>query len=441
MNPAPPPAPTFKEAFRFWFRLGFISFGGPAGQIAILHDFLVEQKRWISPSKFLHALNYCMLLPGPEAQQLAIYTGWMLHGLRGGLAAGILFVLPSTIILWALSIGYACYGKNEAVQAAFEFLKPAVVAIVAGAIFKIGKKSLQTPLHWGLAVLAFVALRFFNVPFPIIILGALLLGILTTFLEQKRSPRGAQGNFFTENDEPGYLIHRHSVVQGSRWSPARLSWLIGVVAVLWFLPLGLLGLFAPNFAFWRDLSLFFSQAALVTFGGAYAVLPYVAQVSVTQFGWLSQAQMLDGLALGETTPGPLIIVLAFVGFMAGFNTFNGSIAAGTAGLFTTVWHTFLPSFLFVFAGAPLIERTQASPKLKPMLQFVTAAITGVMLNLCLFLGQSVLMPQFPDLQVLALAWFMVSLLALQYFKVNLLVWIGISVALGLGRYYFNVSFT
>ncbi|MDO8368646.1 MAG: chromate efflux transporter [Saprospiraceae bacterium] len=432
----PPPAPTFREALGFWLRLGFIGFGGPAGQIAILHDFLVEKKRWISNSKFLHALNYCMLLPGPEAQQLATYTGWMLHGVRGGLAAGILFVIPSAIILWGLSVLYVTYGHVPAVQAAFEFLKPAVVAIVVGAIIKIGKKSLKTPLHYAVALAAFLAIYFLNVPFPAIIIGAILVGVAVSFKPSKslRLKRFSTESIAAEK-ESAYLINQNTIVAGGSWSVGRFARQIGVAVLLWALPLSLLAAFAPNFDFWKKLSLFFTKAAFVTFGGAYAVLPYVAQVSVEQFAWLSRPEMLDGLALGETTPGPLIIVLAFVGFMAGHNTFGGSLAAASMGLAVTVWYTFLPSFLFVFAGAPLIERTHANPTVKLILQYVTAAVAGVILSLCLYLGQAVIAPVPPDIQWFSLSWVVMSLVALQYFKINLLAWIGVSVALGLGWYF------
>ena len=431
---APPLAPTFREALHFWLRLGFISFGGPAGQIAIMHDFLVDQKRWISNSKFLHALNYCMLLPGPEAQQLATYTGWMLHGTRGGLAAGILFVLPSACMLWALSALYVTYGQVAAVQAMFEFLKPAVVAIVAGAIIKIGKKSLRTPLHYLVALAAFVAIYWWNVSFPAIILGALGLGLLLTFTKlikfNKSLPEPAD-----HAAESNYLINNETVVSGSGFSLVRLVKQVGIAILLWLVPLVLFAVFASNFDFWKKLCLFFTQAALVTFGGAYAVLPYVAQVSVEQFGWLTRPEMLDGLALGETTPGPLIMVLAFVGFMAGYHVFGGSLGAATLGLAATVWYTFLPSLLFILAGAPLIERTQSSNSVKSILQYVGAAVAGVILNLCLYLGLAVIVPQPPAIAWGALGWVIVSFVALQYFKVNMMVWIGVSVVVGLGRHF------
>lgn len=437
---APPPHPTFREALAFWLRLGFVSFGGPAGQIAIMHDFLVDKKRWISNSKFLHALNYCMLLPGPEAQQLATYTGWMLHGARGGLAAGILFVLPSAFILWALSVLYVTYGHIAAVQAVFGMLKPAVVAIVAGAIVKIGKKSLQTPLHYAVAAFAFVAIYFGNIPFPLIILGAILIGIvMAAFTKLSRFIKpgkfGARGADETAHDvESEYLINQNTRVPNSGFKASRLAWQMGVALLLWALPLALFWACAANFEFWKKLSLFFTQAAFVTFGGAYAVLPYVAQVSVEKFDWLTRLEMLDGLALGETTPGPLIMVLAFVGFMAGYNSFGGSLPAATTGLAVTVFYTFLPSFLFIFAGAPLIERTQAHPGIKTVLQYATAAVAGVILSLCLYLGQAVIMPAPPVLLWIPLVWTVVSLVALQYFKVNMMAWIGVSVIFGLLKY-------
>lgn len=427
---APPAAPSFREALAFWLRLGFISFGGPAGQIAIMHTFLVDQKRWISDHKFLHALNYCMLLPGPEAQQLATYTGWMLHGVRGGLAAGILFVLPSAVILWGLSALYVTYGTLLTVQAVFAFLKPAVVAIVAGAIVKIGKKSLRSPMHYAVSAAAFLAIYVGNIPFPLIILAAVLLGALLHFgIKTTPSPQ-KNDKTDTGSGESAYLINSETVVDGAGFSTTRLVRQVLVAAVLWAAPLAAFALAANDFAFWKKLCVFFSQAALVTFGGAYAVLPYVAQVSVEKFGWLSQLEMLDGLALGETTPGPLIMVLAFVGFMAGYHTFGASLGAATLGLAATVYYTFLPSFLFIFAGAPLIERTQANPAVKAVLQYATAAVVGVMLSLCLYLGKAVIAPDFSEIRWLPLAWTVISLVALQIFKVNLIVWIVVSAGVG-----------
>jgi chromate transporter len=312
--------PSFREATLFWLKLGFISFGGPAGQIAIMHEFLVEKKRWISDVKFLHALNYCMLLPGPEAQQLATYVGWLLHGVKGGLVAGILFVLPSVFILLGLSSVYVVYGNIPWVYALFYGLKPAVVAIVILALIKIGKKSLLTPFHYAIAALSFVGIFFLNIPFPYIILATILIG----WLGQKTLP----GIFAAKGDkdkkvsnEDNYYLTSHSIIPGTGFSLPRLLKQLAIGMVLWGIPLLLFYLLTQDFAFWRTLSLFFTKAAFVTFGGAYAVLPYVAQVSVEQLQWLSKYEMIDGLALGETTPGPLIMVLAFVGFMAGYNRF------------------------------------------------------------------------------------------------------------------------
>ena len=430
----PPPVPTFREALAFWLRLGFIGFGGPAGQIAIMHEYLVDRKRWISNSRFMHALNYCMLLPGPEAQQLAVYTGWMLHGTRGGLAAGVLFVLPSAFILLALSVLYVQYGQLPAVQSVLDFLKPAVLALVALALVKIAGKSLQTFLHYLVAVAAFVAIYFGRVPFPFIIVGAILTGIaFQAAYKSQSNPENGQTPA-SADPESSFLINANTTLAESGFSMQRLFRQLAVAGLLWSLPLGLIYVLSQHFEFWKKLCLFFTQAALVTFGGAYAVLPYVAQVSVEKLGWLTSSQMVDGLALGETTPGPLIIVLAFVGFMAGYHQFGGSLAAATAGLWATVFYTFLPSFLFIFAGAPIIERTRANPAVRSVLNFATAAVAGVILSLLLYLGQAVLAPHPPQVQWNPLAWTLLSLAALRFFKINLMVWIGVSAAAGLLKY-------
>lgn len=435
---SPPAPPAFREALIFWLRLGFISFGGPAGQIAIMHEFLVDKKRWISDSKFLHALNYCMLLPGPEAQQLATYVGWLLHGVRGGLAAGILFVLPSAIILWGLSVSYVTFGQVPVVQAIFEFLKPAAVAIVAGAIVKIGKKSLQTPLHYGVAVSAFVAIYALNVPFLAIVMCAIIIGMVKYFYNKRVTSNSRntieRRQVPTQKDESTYLINIYTATHGNRFSTRQLFRQIATATLLWGLPLTVFYLMFDDFGFWKQLCLFFTQAAFVTFGGAYAILPYVAQISVEKFFWLSNLQMLDGLALGETTPGPLIIVLAFVGFMAAYNNFGSSVTMASLGLIATVFYTFLPCFLFIFAGAPLLEKSQASSSAKSVLQFVTAAITGAILNLCLSLGQSVIMPYPPVILWLPLIWTAISIIALQIFRVNIILWIGLTITMGLLKY-------
>jgi chromate transporter len=432
-----PDKPTFNEALKFWTKLGFISFGGPAGQIAIMHEFLVDKKKWISDSKFLHALNYCMVLPGPEAQQLATYIGWMLHGTLGGLAAGILFVLPSMFILLGLSTIYVSFGNLPWVFAMFSGLKPAVIAIVILALIKIGKKSLLSPFHYFVAVAAFVCIFFINIPFPLIIIGA----ILTAAISRRFFPKFFETNNKKSNqkeiDESAYYINKQTVIPNIGFNPIRFWKQSGVAVLLWSVPLVALYFLTSDFEFWRKLSVFFTQAAFVTFGGAYAVLPYVAQVSVEKFNWLTNLQMIDGLALGETTPGPLIMVLVFVGFMAGYNHFEGSIAMGTLGLFTTTFYTFLPCFLFILAGAPIIERTQENKRIKEILAIVTAAVVGVILNLTIYLGKAVIFPvefSWAGLDYITFGWTIISFIAMYRFKMGMIPWIGISAIFGLCYY-------
>jgi chromate transporter len=434
--PSPPP-PSFSEALRFWLKLGFISFGGPAGQIAIMHEYLVEKKKWISERKFLHALNYCMILPGPEAQQLATYTGWLLHGFRGGLAAGLLFVLPSMFILLGLSIVYVSFGQVPWIYALFTGLKPAVIAIVMLALIKIGSKSLATPFHCLAAAAAFVCIYVLNIPFPLIMLGAIVTAVLVRRFWPRLFRQHPQKAAKQEAGEADYLLNQHTAVPGTGFSAARLARQVLTALALWGLPFALMYAFARDAAFWKTLSLFFTQAALVTFGGAYAVLPYVAQVSVEKLNWLSSLQMVDGLALGETTPGPLIMVLAFVGFMAAYNHFGGSLWMGALGLVTTTFFTFLPCFLFIFAGAPIIEKTRENPQIQEALGLMTAAVVGVVLNLTLYLGQAVLFPaglSFAGLDWAALGWTAVSFAAMYRFRVGMLTWIGASALFGLAEY-------
>lgn len=422
--------PSFREAFFFWLKLGFISFGGPAGQIAVMHEFLVERKRWISPSKFLHALNYCMLLPGPEAQQLATYIGWLLHGVRGGLVAGIFFILPSVFILLGMSIAYAEYGTVPWVAALFTGLKPAVVAIVLLALYRIAKRSLSGVLSVAIALAGFLALVL-HVPFPYVILGAVLAGaIVHVARPHDRKEAGLQES----SEEAGYVVN--STLQSARTQSIWKNLLIVVctAAVLWCIPFFMLLLAAPNRDFWQTLVWFFTRAAFITFGGAYAVLPYVAQVSVERFGWLSRLQMIDGLAMGETTPGPLVMVLAFVGFMGGYNHFGGSVGYGALGLLTTVYYTFLPCFLFIFAGAPVIERTHSEGTVQSILRFVTPAVVGVMLSLAVYLGTAVIFPRgvsSAGINWFAVVWIALSVYTLHRFRVNMILWIAISAAAGL----------
>lgn len=429
--------PSLKEAFWFWLKLGFISFGGPAGQIAIMHEFLVEKKKWISESRFLHALNYTMILPGPEAQQLATYTGWLLHGTKGGLIAGILFVLPSMFILLGLSVLYVSFGNIPWVYAMFNGLKPAVLAIVVLALIKISKKSLHTLFHFILAISAFILMFFFNVQFPYIIIGALLLA----FVFRKTLPglfkqTKASKELFAKNEDQ-YLINSNQAFPNAGFKSFRVVKQVLTSALLWSIPFGLFYFFTKDFDFWRELSLFFTKAAFVTFGGAYAVLPYVAQVSVEKLNWLTELQMIDGLALGETTPGPLVMVLVFVGFMAGYNHYEGSIIMGSLGLVATTIYTFIPCFLFIFAGGPIIEKTRENDKIKQALTLVTAAVVGVILNLTIYLGKAVILPKgfiLNSIDFITLGWVIVSVVAIYRFKVNMIVWIGVSALFGLSKY-------
>jgi len=434
------PRPSFKQALYFWMKLGFISFGGPAGQIAIMHEYLVSKEKWISESKFMHALNYCMVLPGPEAQQLATYIGWMLHGTRGGLAAGILFVLPSMFILIGLGSVYVTYGNIPWIYAMFDGLKPSVIAIVILALIKIGKKSLAGPFSYFIALAAFIGIFFLNIPFPAIILGAIFLGLVA----YKWFPKVLQSKKTDEleaSDEEGYFINKHSTPPQMGFKFSRVLRQVFIACILWAIPLVTLYLFSEDFLFWKELSLFFTKAAFVTFGGAYAVLPYVAQVSVEKFHWLSELQMIDGLALGETTPGPLVMVLAFVGFMAGFNHFS-SLFLGTLALVVTTFYTFLPCFLFILIGGPIIERSQENNRIKLVLSLVTAAVVGVILNLTLYLGKAVLFSgsqlNIGALDIMNLIWIIISIIALYRFKVNMILWIGISALFGLLVHLFSI---
>ncbi len=381
----------------FWLKLGFISFGGPAGQISMMHSELVEKKRWISEKRFLHALNYCMVLPGPEAQQLATYIGWLMHRTLGGIVAGALFVLPSLLILILLSWLYVAYGQTTLIVGVFYGIKPAVTAIVLQAAHRIGSRALQNPVLWLLAGLSFIAIFIFNVPFPAIVATAALLGFLGGRLSPKTFSLGgghgkAQQSFgpaIIDDDTPTPLHAKF------RWSG--LARIVGIGALLWIIPMAVLTLTVGWQHTLTQMGWFFTKAALLTFGGAYAVLPYVFQGAVMDFNWLSAGQMMDGLALGETTPGPLIMVVAYVGFVGGYlKAFLGPdslFLAGAIAACVVTWFTFLPSFLFIFAGGPLIETTHNNIKFTGPLSAITAAVVGVILNLALFFGYHVLWPQ------------------------------------------------
>ncbi len=399
-----PPAPvSFREALGYWLKLGFISFGGPAGQIAMMHQELVERRRWISEARFLHALNYTMVLPGPEAQQLATYIGWLMHGVRGGLAAGVLFVAPSLVILIALSWIYLAFGDRLVVASLLYGIKPAVTAIVVFAAWRIGTRALDNPLLWAVAGMAFVAIFALGVPFPAIVLGAALLG----FVGAQYAPEafraggghgggGGKGKAFgaalIDNDTP--------VPHWARHDRTRLWQTLAVGLGLWVVVEGGLYLATGVQGTLLQMGWFFTKAALVTFGGAYAVLPYVYQAGVETYGWATGPQMIDGLALGETTPGPLIMFVAFVGFVGGWSAQlfgpDHLALAGIAGALVATFFTFLPSFLFILAGGPLVEATRHEVRLTAPLTAITAAVVGVIANLAIFFAWHVLWPEASD---------------------------------------------
>ena len=402
MDQSTPPAPvTFWEAFRFWLKLGFISFGGPAGQISMMHQELVEKRRWLSEGRFLHALNYCMVLPGPEAQQLATYIGWLMHRTWGGIVAGVLFVLPSLFILIALSWIYIAYGNTTLVAGLFFGIKPAVTAIVLQAAWRIGSRALKNKLLWAIAGAAFVAIFAFATPFPAIVAVAALIGyvggrvwpdIFKSHGQHGKSAKSA-GPALIDDGTP---TPEHALF---RWS--RLLTVAVIGALLWALPMGLLTATLGWDHTLTQMGWFFTKAALLTFGGAYAVLPYVYQGAVTHFGWLTPTQMIDGLALGETTPGPLIMVVAFVGFVGGVQAPQMQAMFGPDGLFlagavaasVVTWFTFLPSFIFILLGGPLVETTHGNLNFTAPLTAITAAVVGVIVNLALFFAYHVLWPQ------------------------------------------------
>ena len=386
---------SFWQAVLFWLKLGFISFGGPAGQISVMHQELVEQKKWISEKRFMHALNYCMLLPGPEAQQLATYIGWLMHKTKGGLIAGILFVLPSLFILIALSWVYIKFGHVPIIAGLFYGIKPAVTAIVFHATYRIGSKSLKNKFLWFIAALAFIAIFIFNIPFPIIVLLAALTGYLSSkkypelFSHQTHSAsHQSYGKAVIDDDTP---IPEHAKF---KWS--RLAQIIIIAAILWSVPLiSLFYIFGWHHTY-TQMAWFFTKAALLTFGGAYAVLPYVYQGAVNYYHWLSPTQMIDGLALGESTPGPLIMVVAFVGFIGAYShqvLGESQFIAGVFGAVIVTWFTFIFSFLFILAGGPIIESTHNQIKFTAPLTAITAAVVGVILNLALFFAYHVLWPK------------------------------------------------
>jgi len=431
-----PAHPRFKEALRFWLKLGFISFGGPTGQIAIMHTELVERKRWIGEERFLHALNFCMLLPGPEATQLAIYCGWLLHRTWGGLAAGVLFVLPSALILWGLSYVYVAAGHVAWMAAIFTGLKPAVLAIVASAGLRLGQKALKNAVMWSIAGLAFVAILFLGAPFPAIIGAAALVGYLGGRRWEKIF-NVVKGHAAKASAASAVIDDTHAAPAHTRPSLARAARVLAVGLALWWTPVLLAGLWQGWSGTLAQEGLFFSKAAMVTFGGAYAVLPYVAQQAVDNFHWLSAPQMLDGLGLAETTPGPLIMVLQFAGFLGGWNHPGGlaPLLAATLGAAMTTWVTFVPCFLWIFLGAPYLEQLRQQTRLTCALSAVTAAVVGVVFNLAVWFGWHVLFPGGPRVEWFALALAVTAFVAMQRFKVGLIPVVFASGILGLLRHF------
>lgn len=388
-----PAAPTFAEAIKLWAKIGLLSFGGPAGQIALMHKELVEERRWIGEQRFLHALNYCMLLPGPEAQQLAIYVGWLLHRTIGGLVAGILFVVPGALVMLVLSSLYVLYGDVPLVEALFFGVKAAVLAIVIEAVIRIGRRALKNRVMVSIAVSAFIAIYALNVPFPLIVLLAGLTGWLGNRIAPALFSGSAHGKDGIADSkgavdlmfERGELAH----IRPTKWHAPRT---IAIWLPIWFGPVLLIWWVTGSASVWTEIGRFFSLMAVVTFGGAYAVLAYVAQAAVQSFGWLAPGEMVDGLGLAETTPGPLILVLQFVGFIAAFRH-PGSLdplLAGSLGALLTLWVTFTPCFFWIFLGAPYIEALRGNKALSAALGAITAAVVGVIMNLALWFALHVI---------------------------------------------------
>jgi chromate transporter len=424
--------PSRAEVFWFWLKLGFISFGGPAGQIAIMHRELVDEKRWISEARFLHALNYCMLLPGPEAQQLATYLGWLMHRTLGGIVAGLLFVLPSLLLLIGLSWVYVVYGQLPAVAGLLYGIKPAVAALVLQAVHRVGSRTLkkpsQAPVLWAVAVMSFIAIAGFQVAFPWVVLTAALVGWLGQHLVPTQFAL-ASGHGSAKPAAPrpsAWLDDQTPTPPHARYRPARLAAVLLAGATRWLMPMGVLTLWQGWQGPLTQMAWFFTKAALLTFGGAYAVLPYVYQGAVQQFGWLTGPQMMDGLALGETTPGPLIMVVTFVGFLGGWHKAvlgpEALLLSAVLAALVVTWFTFLPSFIFILAGGPLVESTHGRLQFTAPLTAITAAVVGVIASLALLFIAHIAYPTGPgagfliNLDAAALALTALAALALMRLK-------------------------
>jgi chromate transporter len=439
----------FHEALRVWIRVGLQSFGGPAGQIAVMHRILVDEKRWVSEHRFLHALNYCMLLPGPEAQQLATYIGWLLHGTKGGLVAGSLFVLPGFIAILALSYLYAAFQGVGVVAALFFGLKAAVLAVVVEAVIRIGRRVIKNAVMLAIAVLAFVGIFFFELPFPVIVISAGGAGLVGGWLRPQTfvviRPHQAKGESQAAVDA---LLDRQAP-EHTRPRLGRALRVVAVCLVLWFTPLAVLAAVLGLANVFVLEGVFFSKAAVVTFGGAYAVLAYIAQQAVERYAWLQPGEMLDGLGMAETTPGPLIMVVQFVGFMGAFRHPGplDPFVAGTLGAILTTWVTFVPCFLWIFLGAPYIEWLRGNQRLSAALSAITAAVVGVVLNLAIWfalhvifadvaeqhgvLGIRLLVPSLGSIDIVALIIAAAAFVAMLRFKVRMLPVLGVSAAVGI----------
>jgi chromate transporter len=434
-----------RDAIRVWAKVAIHSFGGPAGQIAVMHRFLVEERRWISEQRFLHALNFCMLLPGPEAQQLATYIGWLMHGNVGGLLAGVLFVLPGVLAILALSMTYATLGGVGAVDGLFFGLQAAVVAVVIEAVLRIGRRALKTPAHVALAAAAFVAIFFLVLPFPLIVLAAGLIGFVGGRLRPALFATAGHGDGRAAGPQAIIADDGATVsAQSSRWA-LRAA---GVALLLWLAPVAIMFAVLDATHVFTQEAVLFSKSAVVTFGGAYAVLAYIAQQAVGTYGWLRPGEMLTGLGMAETTPGPLIMVVQFVGFMAAYRNPGvlGPVAAGVLGSAVATWVTFAPCFFFIFVGAPFIERLRGNRSLTAALSAITAAVVGVVLNLAVWFaintafarvhevrrwGSRLLNPDLASVNLPAVGITLLAVLAIFWFKVSVLTTLLVCAGLGL----------
>jgi chromate transporter len=435
---AAPPTPTLGEAFKYWLKLGFIAFGGPVGQISMMHNELVERRRWLSEHRFLHALNYCMLLPGPEAIQLAIYISWLMHGVKGAIMTGVLFFMPAFVLVTVLAGIYLSYGDVPAMQGIFYGIKPAVVAVVLFAAWRIGSKTLKNEILLGIAALSFIGIFFFKIGFPWIVLAAGILGAIGgKLLPNKFKAGGGHGASGKAAIGPAILDDDTPPPPHAKFSPAKSIGLVVVFVAIW--GVSMLALSGQSVLF--DMGEFFTKAAFLTIGGAYAVLPYVYQGAVENFGWLTGPQMMDGLALGETTPGPLIKVVTWIGYLGAVEQgiLSSPIAAGMAGAAVATFFTFLPSFLFILAGGPMVEATRGELKFTAPLTAITAAVVGVILNLATFFawhtfwpGANETAPFAGHFDVIAVVIAIASFVALWKYKADIMKVIGICALLGLG---------